>query len=221
MSINITQPPAPPLQALALNQSARSEGSAEGMAESQTRRNRPVWSFTPLQALTAILMLVVALAVSLTLLVQQERALAAGVAVDGSGGMSSTPANGDANSAAHRSKHVSGNDPSRNTHGDEGSEHTDSVADSAQHGERAGNPSAAPATSTSAGTVDQTGRVNLNSASQEDLENVKGIGPVTAAKILEHRRAIGGRYASVDQLLDVPGIGAKTLARLRPYLVAQ
>ncbi|MCT6901084.1 MAG: helix-hairpin-helix domain-containing protein, partial [Bifidobacterium sp.] len=34
-------------------------------------------------------------------------------------------------------------------------------------------------------------------------------------------RAIGGRYTSVDQLLDVPGIGAKTLARLRPYLVAQ
>lgn len=221
MSINITQPPAPPLQALALNQSSRSERSAEDMAESQIRRDRPVWSFTPLQALTAILMLVVALAVSLTLLVQQERALAAGVAVDGSGGMSSTPANGDANSAAHRSKHVSGNDPSRNTHGDEGSEHTDSVSDSAQHGERAGNPSAAPANSTSAGTVDQTGRVNLNNASQEDLENVKGIGPVTAAKILEHRRAIGGRYASVDQLLDVPGIGAKTLARLRPYLVAQ
>ncbi|MCT6837898.1 MAG: helix-hairpin-helix domain-containing protein, partial [Bifidobacteriales bacterium] len=38
---------------------------------------------------------------------------------------------------------------------------------------------------------------------------------------LEHRRAIGGRYTSVDQLLDVSGIGAKTLARLRPYLVVR
>ncbi len=213
MSINITQPPAPPLQALALNQSARSRGSAEDMAESQTRRDRPVWSFTPLQALTAILILVVALAVSLTLLAQQERALAAGVAVDGLGGKSSVPAKGDVNGAARRSKHVSGSDGNRNTHGDEGSEHADSASDSAQHGEGVGNASA--------GTADQTGRVNLNSASQEDLENVKGIGPVTAAKILEHRRALGGRYASVDQLLDVPGIGAKTLARLRPYLVAQ
>ena len=213
MSINITQPPAPPLQALALNQSSRSERSAEDMAESQIRRDRPVWSFTPLQALTAILVLVVALAVSLTLLAQQERALAAGAAIDGSGGMSSTPANGDAHSAAHRSKHRSGSDRSRNTHGDEGSEHTNAASDSAQDGEGAGNASA--------GTAGQTGRVNLNSASQADLENVKGIGPVTATKILEHRRAIGGRYASVDQLLDVPGIGAKTLARLRPYLVAQ
>ena len=213
MSINITQPPAPPLQALALNQSARSRGSAEDMAESRARRDRPVWSFTPLQALTAILILVVALAISLTLLAQQERALAAGVAVDGSGGKSSVPAKGDANGAAHRSKHVSGSDGSRNTHGDEGSEHAESASDSAQHDQGAGNASA--------GTADQTGRVNLNSASQEDLENVKGIGPVTAAKILEHRRALGGRYASVDQLLDVPGIGAKTLARLRPYLVVQ
>ena len=213
MSINITQPPAPPLQALALNQSARSRGSAVDVAESRARRDRPVWLFTPLQALTAILILVVALAVSLTLLAQQERALAAGVAVDGSVGKSSVPAKGDANGAAHRSKHVSGSDGSRNTHGDEGSGHTDSASDSAQHDQGADNASA--------GTADQTGRVNLNSASQEDLENVKGIGPVTAAKILEHRRALGGRYASVDQLLDVPGIGAKTLARLRPYLVVQ
>ena len=221
MSINITQPPAPPLQALALNQSARSRGSAVDVAESRARRDRPVWLFTPLQALTAILILVVALAVSLTLLAQQERALAAGVAVDGSGGKSSVPAKGGANGAAHRSKHVSGSDGSRNTHGDEGSGHTDSASDSAQHDQGAGNASAAPASSASAETADQTGRVNLNSASQEDLENVKGIGPVTAAKILEHRRALGGRYASVDQLLDVPGIGAKTLARLRPYLVVQ
>ena len=226
MSINITQPPAPPLQALALkqslNQSVRSEPSAEGMAKFRSRRNRPVWSFTPLQALTAILILVAALALSLTLLAQQGRALAKGVAVDGSGTSSSAPTNNNANSAAHRGEQASENDHSRGTHGEAGSGQADPlVSGSSQPAEKADNAPAAPVSSASSGSADQAGRVNLNSASQQDLENVKGIGPVKAAKILEHRRAIGGRYTSVDQLLDVPGIGAKTLARLRPYLVAQ
>ena len=226
MSINITQPPAPPLQALAmnqsLNQSIRSEQSAEGTAKSQVRRNRPVWSFTPLQALTAILILVAALALSLTLLAQQGRALATGVAVDESEARSSASADSNVNSAAHHGKQASGNDHSRDTQGEAGSEQAGpAVSGSARSAEKAGNVPAAPSSSASSGTADQAGRVNLNSASQQDLENVKGIGPVKAAKILEHRRAIGGRYTSVDQLLDVPGIGAKTLARLRPYLVAQ
>ncbi|WP_288804599.1 helix-hairpin-helix domain-containing protein [uncultured Bifidobacterium sp.] len=226
MNINITQPPAPPLQALAmnqsLNQSIRSEQSAEGTAKSQVRRNRPVWSFTPLQALTAILILVAALALSLTLLAQQGRALATGVAVDGSEARSSASADSNVNSAAHHGKQASGNDHSRDTQGEAGSEQADpAVSGSAQSAEKAGNVPAAPSSSASSGTADQAGRVNLNSASQQDLENVKGIGPVKAAKILEHRRVIGGRYTSVDQLLDVPGIGAKTLARLRPYLVAR
>ncbi|MBH9980539.1 MULTISPECIES: ComEA family DNA-binding protein [Bifidobacterium] len=220
MSINITKPPAPPLQALALNQSVRSEGPAEGMAKTQVRRNRPVWSFTPLQALTAILILVAALAVSLTLLAQQGQALAAGVTIDESETRSSPPANSDVNSAAHLGKQASGNERRRNTPNEAGSQQADPVSGSAQHTEKADN-AAALASSASSGSTDQAGRVNLNSASQQDLENVKGIGPVKAAKILEHRRAIGGRYTSVDQLLDVPGIGAKTLARLRPYLVAQ
>ncbi|PXY83321.1 hypothetical protein DKK73_03585 [Bifidobacterium asteroides] len=221
MSINITQPPAPPLQALALNQSVRSEGSAEGKAKSQVRRDRPVWSFTPLQALTAILILVSALALSLTLLAQQGRALAAGAAVDGSGTSSSAPANGNVNSAAHRGKQASGSERSRDTSSAVVSEQADPASDSAQHTEKADSAPAVPAPSSSSESADQAGRVNLNSASQQDLENVKGIGPVKAAKILEHRRAIGGRYTSVDQILDVPGIGAKTLARLRPYLMAQ
>ena len=222
MSINITQPPAPPLQALALNQSIRSEPSAEGKADSQVRRDKPVWSFTPLQALTAILILVAALALSLTLLAQQGRALATGVTVDGSGARSSAAAKNDVNRATSRGKRASGNDPNRDIQGQAGSEQAKlPVSGSPQPAEETGNVPAAPASSASSAKDDQAGRVNINSASQQDLENVKGIGPVKAAKILEHRRAIGGRYTSVDQLLDVPGIGAKTLARLRPYLVAQ
>ena len=53
------------------------------------------------------------------------------------------------------------------------------------------------------------GLINLNTATAEELQSIKGIGPVTAQRIIDHRTAIGG-YTSVDQLLDVKGIGSKT-----------
>lgn len=59
--------------------------------------------------------------------------------------------------------------------------------------------------------------VNLNSATQEQLETLPGVGPVTAQKILDWRQA-HARFSSVDELLEVSGIGDKTLARLAPYL---
>jgi competence protein ComEA len=44
-----------------------------------------------------------------------------------------------------------------------------------------------------------------------------GIGPVLAKRIVEYRRQIGG-FKSVEQLLEVKGIGPKKLERLRPYV---
>lgn len=56
--------------------------------------------------------------------------------------------------------------------------------------------------------------VNLNRASSDDLEQLPRIGPVTADKIIAHREQ-NGPFTSVDQLLEVPGIGEGTLAGLR------
>ncbi len=61
------------------------------------------------------------------------------------------------------------------------------------------------------------GPVNLNTADQVALEAIPGIGPVTATAILQHRTEIGS-YESVEQLLDVTGIGPATLEALRPYV---
>lgn len=58
------------------------------------------------------------------------------------------------------------------------------------------------------------GLINLNTATAEELQSIKGIGPVTAQRIIDHRTAIGG-YTSVDQLLDVKGIGSKTSETMR------
>ena len=61
------------------------------------------------------------------------------------------------------------------------------------------------------------GPVNLNTADQIALEAVPGVGPVTATAILQHRTEIGS-FESVEQLLDVTGIGPATLEALRPYV---
>lgn len=60
-------------------------------------------------------------------------------------------------------------------------------------------------------------RIDLNGSPAEELERLPGIGPALAGRILEHRREIG-RYGRAEQLLEVSGIGEKTLARIRPHV---
>jgi competence protein ComEA len=56
--------------------------------------------------------------------------------------------------------------------------------------------------------------VNVNSASAEELEALPGIGEVIAQEILNYRTA-NGPFGSVDDLLDVSGIGEVTLENIR------
>ncbi|MET0902139.1 MAG: ComEA family DNA-binding protein [Acidimicrobiales bacterium] len=58
------------------------------------------------------------------------------------------------------------------------------------------------------------GPVNLNTADAAALDTLPGIGPATAAAIIEHRGKVGA-FTSVDELLDVPGIGDAKLEALR------
>jgi competence protein ComEA len=59
--------------------------------------------------------------------------------------------------------------------------------------------------------------VNLNSATQADLELLPGVGPVTARSILTFRSE-NGAFTSVDELLEVSGIGDATLAEIAPFV---
>jgi competence protein ComEA len=59
--------------------------------------------------------------------------------------------------------------------------------------------------------------VNLNTASSAELQQVPGIGPSTADKILQMRKSYGA-YKSVDDLLAIRGIGQKRLDKMRKYL---
>ncbi len=71
-----------------------------------------------------------------------------------------------------------------------------------------------PAAATGAVPTGPSGALNLNSATLEQLDALPGVGPVTARAILEWREE-NGPFAAVDDLLDVSGIGEKTLEDLR------
>ncbi|MBM3683981.1 MAG: ComEA family DNA-binding protein [Actinobacteria bacterium] len=57
--------------------------------------------------------------------------------------------------------------------------------------------------------------LDLNRATATELERLPGVGPSTAAAIITHRTRVG-RFGSVEELLDVPGIGPAKLATIRP-----
>ncbi|HFI0715348.1 TPA: helix-hairpin-helix domain-containing protein [Streptococcus suis] len=60
-------------------------------------------------------------------------------------------------------------------------------------------------------------KVNLNTATEADLQTISGIGAKRAADIIAYREANGG-FKSVDDLNNVSGIGDKTMESIRPYV---
>jgi competence protein ComEA len=64
---------------------------------------------------------------------------------------------------------------------------------------------------------DQAGPVNLNTADAAQLETLPGLGPELARRIVEWREQ-NGRFSSVDDLLNVTGIGAKTVSGLAEHV---
>lgn len=80
-------------------------------------------------------------------------------------------------------------------------------------------PSATGASGSYATTTDGAtpAVIPLNTADQVALETIPGIGPVTAMAILEYRDQIGA-FSTIDQLLEVSGIGPATLESIRPYV---
>src|SRR6478735_10528372 len=59
--------------------------------------------------------------------------------------------------------------------------------------------------------------VDLNTAGLDELDTLPGVGPVTAQAILDYRTQHGG-FGSVDELLDVDGIGKATLSKITPHV---
>ncbi len=60
-------------------------------------------------------------------------------------------------------------------------------------------------------------KINLNTATYNELIKIPGIGKVLAERILKYREQ-KQRFLSLDELKEVKGIGAKTLEKIKPYL---
>lgn len=79
---------------------------------------------------------------------------------------------------------------------------------------------AAPADGSSAATTadsDNGGLININTATQEDLESLPSIGEVRAQAIITYREEHGG-FRTIDELKEVSGIGDKIFADISPHV---
>lgn len=192
-------------------------------------RTRPRLAFRPVHALAVILLLVAALCASLTMLIRQsiryEAALAGTydtVRLDGplggtGGGRPAESGGGDRAGPQERvasrgdRSGVAGNEDAADAGAESGTHEADGPPRGEDGNAAAAEPNPPPA---------DDGLIDLNTATSQELQTINGIGPVTAESILAYRARIG-RFASVDQLLDVTGIGPKTLDKLRAQVTVR
>lgn len=66
----------------------------------------------------------------------------------------------------------------------------------------------------------QGGKININTAGLDELQQLNGIGPSKAEAILRYREE-NGLFSSIDELTNVPGIGEKTLENLREQVTVR
>lgn len=68
-----------------------------------------------------------------------------------------------------------------------------------------------------AGKSTPAGKVNINTASAEQLATLPGVGPKLAARIVEYRSKAGS-FRAPQELLNVKGVGEKNYTKLEPWL---
>ena len=61
------------------------------------------------------------------------------------------------------------------------------------------------------------GKININSATAEQLDTLPGIGPAYASRIIDYRNSHGG-FKSIEEIQEVTGIGPKTLEKLKDQI---
>ncbi|MFP8490020.1 ComEA family DNA-binding protein [Gracilimonas sp. Q87] len=59
--------------------------------------------------------------------------------------------------------------------------------------------------------------ININTAGSDELQTLNGIGPAYAGRIIEYREANGG-FKTIEELINVKGIGEKRLEAIRPFV---
>jgi comEA protein len=81
-------------------------------------------------------------------------------------------------------------------------------------------PSRRPTTAKKSAAMPAQASIDVNIATGEEFQSLPGIGPAIASRIITYRNE-HGKFAVIDELGDVKGIGPRTLERIRPYLVVR
>jgi competence protein ComEA len=68
------------------------------------------------------------------------------------------------------------------------------------------------------GKVASTEKVNLNTATIEQLQTLPGIGPAMARRVIEYRTKVG-KFTKIEELINVKGIGEKKFQKIKDRLV--
>ena len=66
-------------------------------------------------------------------------------------------------------------------------------------------------------TSGNNGKININTANFDKLQEIPGVGPSTAQKIIDYRQNVG-RFTSIEDIKNVSGIGDKTFANMKEYI---
>lgn len=166
------------------------------MEQGGPKRDRPRLVFQPIHAIIAMLTLSCALCASLTMLVQQAIHYSAfqqtQITQSEQSQANGTTKDGASSAATTPNQQPSMEQNGQNKQTSESTEPSDPADD----------------------------LLNINIAESDELQTLKGVGPVTAQRIIDYRNQIG-RFDNVDQLLEVKGIGEKTLAKFRDQVCAR
>ncbi|MDR3072376.1 MAG: helix-hairpin-helix domain-containing protein [Clostridiales Family XIII bacterium] len=71
--------------------------------------------------------------------------------------------------------------------------------------------------SESTGNANSDGKININSANESTLQQINGVGPSTAGKIMEYRQQ-NGSFSCIEDIQNVKGIGVKTFENMKDQI---
>lgn len=66
-------------------------------------------------------------------------------------------------------------------------------------------------------TIEVNTKININKAEQTELEQLPGVGPSTAIKIIEYRKE-NGKFQSIEEIKNVPGIGESKFNTMKEFI---
>lgn len=179
-------------------------------------KSSPRFHMKPVHTLAIMFVLVVALCASLTMLISQSLTYQR-VQNSQSESLQKIEDNADYSKRSfddlEDSNSKKNNENSESGYGNENSDNSESN-ESSEINESSKSSKSNESSEVSESNKSNTLRININTATVDQLQSLKGIGPKTAARIIAHRKRVGG-FKSLEDLLQIKGIGPKTLNKFR------